>query len=105
MKEKNPYLCDQRRTKRYDILLKLNYLDPATNCRGKSMARNVCKTGLRFPVTTKMQRGSILDMKIEDPFSGSFIPSKAKVVWARELSDGEEEIYEIGVELTKKRLY
>jgi len=105
MKEKNPYPSDQRRTKRYDIPLKLSYLDPATNSQGKSMARNVCKTGLRFPVMTKMQKGSVLDMKIEDPFGSSFIHSKARIVWTGELPDSEEKIYEIGVELTKKQLY
>lgn len=107
MKDVRSFKNDRRDTKRYDMPVKIAYLDPATNLQTESMAKNICKNGLRFPVSAKMQKGTVLDMKIENPFSAGYISSKAEIVWIEELiaEDTEDMSYDIGVKLPKKRLY
>ncbi|MBU4342550.1 MAG: PilZ domain-containing protein [Candidatus Omnitrophica bacterium] len=99
---------DHREIKRYDLSLKLNYYDPLTNSKGEALTKNICKNGLRFPVHSKIPKGALLDLNIEDPFSEKLIRSKAKVVWAEEYvtgDDAEDAGYEVGVKLLKKLLY
>lgn len=107
-REENNFINDRRGTKRYDVPLKLSYSDPAMNWRGESLTRNISRSGLRFPVSAKIPKGYMLDLKIEDPNSKALISSKAKVVWAEEFvtgDDAEDVIYEVGVRLLKKHLY
>ncbi len=108
-KNKNdPFLDDRRSGKRYDIPLKLNYYDPATKQQGEALTKNICRTGLRFPVGAKIPKGSILDLKIEDPYSAASILSKAKVMWTHEFAtgdDAEDMIYETGVRLLKRKIF
>lgn len=99
---------DRRQVKRYDVPLKIDYFDPRTNLRGESLTKNISKNGLRFPVTAKIAKGTMLDMKIEDPHSNALIDSKAKVIWADDFITGDDAndmIYEVGVRLLKKLLY
>ncbi len=108
MKVKKPFLTDRRDAKRYNMPLKLDYIDPTANLKGTALAINISKSGLRFPVDVKMKKGTILDLKLEDPFNHTPIFSKAEVVWVNEFIDGEEPEdigYEVGVRLSKKRLY
>lgn len=102
------FIGDRRTTKRYEIPLKIDYRDPLTGSQGQGLTKNICNRGLRFPVATKIAKGSILDLKIEDPNSAKSISTKAKVVWAEEFitgDDAEDVIYEAGVVFLKKRLY
>ena len=102
------FINDRRRTKRYDIPLKLTYCDPITNCRGEALTRNICRAGIRFPVDTKIAKGAILDVRIEDPYSNASISSKLEVIWLEEFitgGDAEDVIYEAGARLLKGRLY
>ena len=102
------FINDRRRIKRYDIPLKLNYCDPITKCQGESLTKNISRAGLRFPVNTKVPKGTMLDLKIEDPYSKALINSRAKVIWMEKFitgDDAEDVIYEVGVRLLKKRLY
>jgi len=107
-KERESFTNDRRSLKRYDVPLKLNYLDPVAKIHGESLSRNVSRYGLRFPVSAKIPRGTMLDLAIENPYSNTFINSKAKVVWAEKFvtgDDADDILYEIGVRLFKKRLY
>ena len=102
------FVNDRRRVKRYDIPLKLTYWDPITNFRGETLTKNICKTGLRFQVNTKIPKNTVLDLNIEDPYSNVLITSKAKVIWLEKFvtgDDAEDVIYEAGVKLLKNRLY
>lgn len=106
--EPKTFINDRRYSKRYDILLKLNYRDPVTNHYRESLSRNISRTGLRFPVETRVPKGTILDLKIEDPNSDASLDSKARVVWLEEFITGDDAsdvTYEVGVKLLKKRLY
>lgn len=99
---------DRRLTKRYDLPLKLNYYDPIAMRESESLARNISKTGLRFPVSTKIPKGTTLDLKIEDPYGNPPVSSKAKIVWVQEFTSGDDAealVYEVGVKLLKKRLW
>lgn len=99
---------DRRIVKRYDVPLKMTYFDPATNCKGEALTKNICRTGLRFPVTAKIAKGSILELAIENPYGDELISSKAKVVWMEKFIKGDNAegvIYEVGVKLLKKQLF
>lgn len=108
-KEKIPdFINDRRFSKRYDVLLKLNYYDPMTKAQGISLSKNVSRSGARFPVDVKFPKNTILDLKIEDPNSQKSIASKAKVVWIEEFVYGdnaEGTRYEIGVKLINSRIF
>lgn len=108
MKNIKSFETDRRGAKRYDMPLRISYLDPATNLKAESVAANICKNGLRFSVNTKLQKGGLLDLKIEDPFNNRLISSKAEIMWVREFISGEgidDTSCEIGVRLSKKQLY
>ena len=98
------FINDRRITKRYDIPLKLTYCVASANCHGETLTKNICSTGLRFPVNTKIPKNTLLDLRIEDPYGNMQIASKAKVIWLGK-EDAEDITYEIGVKLLKKRLY
>ncbi|NQT75489.1 MAG: PilZ domain-containing protein [Candidatus Omnitrophica bacterium] len=107
-KEVESFIDDRRFAKRYDVPLKLNYCAAIPACRGQALTKNICGKGLRFPINMKVPKGTMLDLKIEDPHSHSFISSKARVTWSEEFvtgDDAEDVLYEVGVELLKKRLY
>ena len=72
------------------------------------MTKNISRSGLRLPLTTKIPKGTILDLRIEDPYGNTPVSLKGKIVWAKEFvagDDAEDVIYEAGVELIKKPLY
>ncbi|MBU0759039.1 MAG: PilZ domain-containing protein [Candidatus Omnitrophica bacterium] len=107
-KEKDMFVNDRREAKRYGIPLKLNYSDPLTKIHGESIARDISRHGLRFPVSSLIPKGSALELVIEDPYSNVPIVSRAKVTWAEKFvagDDAEDTFYEIGVRLQKKGLY
>lgn len=107
-KEPPDFTNDRRRLKRYDVPLKLNYSDPVTNHPIETLSKNICKTGLRFPVKSRIPKGTTLDLVLETPYGEAPVFSKAKVMWADEFivgDDAEGIIYEVGVRLLKKRLY
>jgi len=108
MEKTKSFSNNRRDAKRYELPLKLTYLDPVTNRHEETLAKNICKNGLRFKVNAKMQKGTHLNLKIEDPFSISFIFSDAEIMWADEFVTGDEVediSHEVGVRLLKKRLY
>ncbi len=107
-KEVESFINDRRFAKRYDVPLKLNYCAAIPDCRGQALTKNICRKGLKFPINTKVPKGTMLDLKIEDPHSHSFISSKARVVWSEEFVTGDDAgdvIYEVGVKLLRKCLY
>ena len=107
-KEKENFANDRRVSKRYGIPLKLSYSNPLTKIHGESISKDISRHGLRFPVSTKIPRGTALDLIIEDPYSSVPIASKAKVTWAEKFvtgDDADDTFYEIGVRLFKKGLY
>jgi hypothetical protein len=102
------FINDRRFSKRYDMLLKLNYYDPVTKSKGISLTKNISKSGVRFPVDVKFPKNTMLDLKIEDPNSQRSISSKAKVIWTEEFVFGdnaENTRYEIGVKLINSRIF
>lgn len=106
-KEKS-FTDDRRSAKRYEIPIKLSYYERATKRQGETLTKNICRTGLRFPVNAKIPKGSILDLRIEDPYGAASILSKAVVVWAQEFVTGDDDkdvIYEAGVKLLKRKLF
>lgn len=107
-KEGESFVNDRRSTKRYEVPVKLNYFDPFTKIHGEALTRNISKHGLRFPVNSKIPRGTLLDLVIEDPHGNASLASKAKVMWAERFitgDDADDMFYEIGVRLFKKMLY
>lgn len=107
-KEEVPFINDNRASKRYDVPLKLNYSYAVSKICGESLSSNISRHGLRFPVSARIPRGEMLDLIIENPYSSSYIKSKAKVMWAEEFTTGDDAgdiLYEIGVRLFKKRLF
>ena len=106
--KKNSLIDDRRSLKRYEIPIKLSYYDPATKRQGETLTKNICRTGLRFSVNAKVPKGSILDLRIEDPYGAASILSKAKVVWAQGFvtgDDAKDVIYEAGVKLLKRKIF
>lgn len=102
------YPNDRRSTKRYDLQLKLTYSDPANKSLNESLTRNISRSGLRFSLNKKIPKGTLLDIKVEDPFGNTLVSSRAKVTWVEEFiagDDAEDMIYETGVRLIKKTLY
>ena len=108
-KTKESFFPDSRRSvKRYDIPLKVSYHDPATKQQEETLTKNICSNGLRFPVNNKIPKDSILDLKIEDPYSTALILSKAKVIWTEKFvtgDDAEDVVYETGVILLKNKIF
>lgn len=108
LKKERDFINDRRQAKRYDIMLKVDYLDPATKCFVESLAKNISRTGIRFGVNSKLQKGTFLDIKVEDPNAGRFLSLKGKVAWVEEFprdEDTEVVRYEIGIRVLKKRLF
>lgn len=106
--KKDSLIDDRRSAKRYEIPIKLSYYERATKRQGETLTKNICRTGLRFPVNAKIPKGSILDLRIEDPYGAASILSKAVVVWAQEFVTGDDDkdvIYEAGVKLLKRKLF
>ena len=102
------FVNDRRDSKRYGIMLKLNYAYPEINSSGESFTKNISRHGLRFPVNSKLPKGSILDIKIEDPNSDKSMLLKGRVAWLEEFSgeeDSEPVRYETGVSLLKRTLF
>lgn len=108
LKKEQEFINDRREFKRYDIILKLNYSYLETKYSGESLTKNISKNGLRFPVNAKLPKGSLLDIKIEDPNSDMPLLLKGMVRWLEEFS-GEDKAnavrYETGVSLLKKKLF
>ena len=107
--KKDPdFINDRRDSKRYGIMLKLNYSCPETKYSGESFTKNISKHGLRFPVNSRLPKGSLLDIKIEDPNNAKSMLLKGRVAWLEEFS-GEEDAeairYETGVNLLKKNIF
>ena len=103
-----PSIDDRRSQKRYDLQLKLKYCNPVTKCRGEILSKNISKNGLRFPLEAGISKGTTLDLEIEDPYSNTFAPSKAKIVWVKEFitgDDADDVTYEAGARLVKKDIY
>lgn len=108
LKDVSDGMDDRRHWKRYEALLQVDYLDPATNMQGKAITKNISKNGLRFPIEKEIPKGTILDMKIEDPHTHNRISSKAKVKWLEKFVAGdnaEDVTYEVGVKLLDRHLY
>lgn len=107
-KKERDFVNDRRESKRYDILLKLDYSYPETKWSGESLTKNISSHGLRFPVNSKIPKGSLLNINIEDPNSERSLSLKGRVAWLEEFS-GEDDSgavrYETGVDLLKKRLF
>ncbi|MBU1061792.1 MAG: PilZ domain-containing protein [Candidatus Omnitrophica bacterium] len=107
-KEIGTFANDRRREKRYALSLKLNYSNPVTNFNGDSLTKNICKSGLRFPIDKKVPSGTIMDLMVESLYSNALVPLKAEVIWAEEFiaeDDAGDVICEVGVRLVKKKLY
>ena len=107
-KKDSDFINDRRDSKRYDIMLKLNYSYHEAKYSGESFTKNISKHGLRFPVNSRLPKGSLLDIKIEDPNSDKSMLLKGRVAWLEEFF-GEEDCeavrYETGVNLLKKNLF
>ncbi|OIO34157.1 MAG: hypothetical protein AUJ70_01750 [Candidatus Omnitrophica bacterium CG1_02_40_15] len=107
-KKESDFVNDRRKSKRYDIMLKLNYSYPETRYTGESFTKNISENGLRFPVNLRIAKGALMDIKIEDPNSGKYLSLRGKVRWLEEFS-GEDDSgavrYETGINLLKKRLF
>ena len=107
-KKESDFVNDRRNSKRYDIMLKLNYSYLEIKYSGESLTKNISKNGLRFPVNLRVAKGALLDIKIEDPNSDKFLSLKGRVAWLEEFS-GEDDSnavrYETGVNILKKRLF
>ncbi|MDO8603006.1 MAG: PilZ domain-containing protein [Candidatus Omnitrophota bacterium] len=102
------FINDRRDSKRYDIMLKLNYSCPETKYSEESLTKNISKNGLRFQVNSRLPKGSLLDIQIEDPNSNKSMLLRGRVVWLEEFSgeeDSEAIRYETGVNLLKKKLF
>ncbi|MFC1621387.1 PilZ domain-containing protein [Candidatus Omnitrophota bacterium] len=95
---------DRRAEKRYEVLLKAEYRDPVTGVSGESLTRNICRTGIGLPINFEIAKGTVLDMKIEDPNSNALISTKAEIAWIKELID-DDAAYDTGIRLLKKKLY
>ena len=99
---------DRRAEKRYEALLKVEYKDPVALVHGESLTKNICSRGIRLPVNSMIAKGSVLDMKIEDPNSNASISTRAEVAWIEKLingDDAEDVTYEAGMRLLKKKIY
>lgn len=99
---------DRRRAKRYDIPLKINYLEPVTRLEGTAVTRNISSKGLRFPIKTKIPKGTLLNLLVEDPATEKSISARAKVIWIEEFITGDDACgtrYETGVRLLNRRLF
>ena len=102
------FVNDRRDTRRYDLMLKLSYLDPITNSRVECLTKNISKNGVRFAVYKILAQGTIIDIEIEDIYSDTLIYSKAEIVWLEEFIVGEsteDTIYEVGAKLLERKLY
>ncbi len=107
-KKEFDFINDRRKSKRYDIMLKLSYSCPETRYTGESFTKNISENGLRFPVNLRIAKGALMDIKIEDPNSDKFLLLKGKVRWLEEFSredDFDAVRYETGVSLLKKKLF
>ena len=107
-KKEFDFINDRRDAKRYEIMLKLNYYDPLTKYSGESITKNISRNGLRFPVESRIEKGALLDIKIEDPNSSRLLSLRGKVNWLEEFSgedDSASARYETGVSLLKKNLF
>jgi len=108
LKKDPDFVNDRRGHKRYDIMLKLNYSDPVTGYSGESLTKNISKNGLRFQIGSRVEKCTLLDIKIEDPNSDKILPLKGMVRWLEEFfgeDDPDAVRYETGVSLLKKNLF
>jgi len=102
------FVNDRRDTKRYDLMLKLSYLDTISNSRVECLTKNISKNGVRFAVSKILPQGTIIDIEIEDIYSDTLKYSKAEIVWSEEFIVGEsteDTIYEVGAKLLERKLY
>jgi len=107
-KKEPDFINDRRESRRYDIMLKLNYSCRDMKCSGESLTKNISKSGLRFPVSSRIARGAVMDIKVEDPNSDRLLLLKGRIAWLEEFTgenDSDAVRYETGVRLLKKRLF
>jgi|GEM_PF-1121055 len=98
---------ERRLSKRYNLPLKVHYYDPIQKCNIQTYARNFSKFGLSFNMSNRIPEGTVLTLKIEDPWSDRPISAKAKIVRLVEFvtgNDAEGLVYEVGLKLLKQRL-
>lgn len=108
-KKESDFINDRRDSRRYNIMLKLNYSHPAIGCPEESFTKNISRNGLRFPVTAKLVKGTFLNISIEDPNSEKSLLLKGRVIWLEEFSGEDDDSgtvrYETGVNLLKRKLF
>ena len=108
LKKESDFVNDRRHSKRYDVMLKLNYSYPGTSCSEESFTKNISRNGMRFPASSTLTKGALLGIKVEDPNSDRFLSLKGRVVWLEEFSgedDSDAVRYEAGVNFLKKKLF
>ena len=104
-KKEQDFINDRRKSKRYDIMLRLKYLSPETGVFEESITKDISRSGLRFSSSHRLPKGSLLHIDIEDPNSNKTLSLKGIVEWAEEFlgkDDSSSVRYETGVSLVKK---
>ena len=95
-------LVERRKYIRSKIPISVTYTAPNTGIVHSSVTKDVSADGLRLETKARdIEKGSVLELKLELYGANSPVHARGKVVWIRRLSLEDDAPCDIGIELTE----
>jgi c-di-GMP-binding flagellar brake protein YcgR len=95
-------LVERRRYIRLKTPVSVTYTVPGSGTIHSSITKDMSADGLRLETKARgIEKGSVLELKLELHGANNPVHAKGKVVWIRQLSLEDEAPYDIGIELTE----
>lgn len=95
-------LIERRKYIRLKTPISITYTAPNTGIVHSSVTKDVSADGLRLETKARgLEKGSVLELKLELHGANSPVHAKGKVVWIKRLSLEDGASCDIGIELTE----
>jgi len=95
-------LVERRKYIRLKTPVSVTYTVPNTDVVHNSVTKDISADGLRLETKTRgIEKGSVLELKLELYGANNPVHAKGKVVWIKQLSLEDGAPYDVGIELTE----
>ena len=95
-------LVERRKYIRLKAPVSVTYTVPNTGIVHSSVAKDLSADGLRLETKVRnIEKGSVLELKLELYEANNPVHAKGKVVWIKQLSLEDGAPYDMGIELTE----
>ena len=97
--------AERRRHVRFDASIKVRYTLKRSSPDGDAVSRDISEGGIRLLVDKKLERGTILNLRIANGPQAQPISLEGVIVWCNEARDKKDSdgrrLFHIGVKLTR----